>query len=92
MPGSTGWYITARKVDTNWHPNLRLYIRCTAPTTGWNYRLSAYGELTDADLLIVRRASQTQVAGISMQFQLTGVSAIVGTSNTTTVVYTLTEY
>lgn len=92
MTGSTGWYISAHKVDTTWHPNLALNIRCSAPTTGWNFRLSTFTALSGSDLLLVRRASRTQLAGITFQFQITGVTAVVGTTNTTLVVYTLTEY
>ncbi len=96
MAGGTGWRVTVhRGAPESWHSNLHLYIqRTSAGNPGGNLigNLNVYQEVTGTDTLFFSCASQTAVGSIDCQFQITGVSVVVGMTNSTTVIYTVTEY
>jgi hypothetical protein len=89
----TGWNLTVRRADSLWAPSLHLMVRRTGAGTGLGTVTAglAYQEITATDAVFFSGTGNK--ATIPLQFQLTGVSVVVGLGSfATTIVYTITEF
>ena len=87
------WKLEVRRVDTNWSPDLVLYVKRTSDGTGTGTISdgTSYQEVTTTDTLFF--SGTGELSKIELQFRLEGVSAGVITADdyTTEVFYTVTE-
>lgn len=88
-PNNFTWTVTVQKTDTAWHTGLKLYVRRTSTHTSVSGGTS-YQEVTATAMnFFWSTVNKLEVYGITCQYQLTGLSVVMGTSNTTTVTYTV---
>jgi len=89
---SGNWGLDVKKVDTNWHSNLHLYVKRTSDGTGPGSISDgdSYQEITDTDLSFF--SGNGDRSNVNVQLQLTGVSVQVPPDTyTTTIYYTVTD-
>jgi hypothetical protein len=95
-PSGTGWIISIHKINVSWHPNLTLSVRRrgNGTPTGNLVGTTIYKVIPDdpSEVEFVRCNSHTEVSDINCQFRIQNISAAVGTTNQTTVYYTVTEF
>jgi hypothetical protein len=93
--GFTGWRVDVSRIVTTWNAGLHLFIRRTNNGTPGGRLvgpLNVYQEVTATPTEFFRCNSRTQITNIRCQLQLQGVSAVVGRSNSASIVYTVTEF
>ncbi len=85
------WRVDVRKVDTNWHSDLSLWVKRTGSGTGGSVSGgSSYQQLTGSDQSFF--TGSDDVSGITVQLKLSGMSVQVPPgSYTTTVYYTVVD-
>ena len=90
--GQGGWRVDVRKVDTDWHSDLGLYVRRTSDGSGSGQIAggTSYQQVTDTYQEFFRGSSNRRDVGV--QLMLDGVSAdLPGGNYLTTVYYTVVE-
>lgn len=90
--GKKGWRVDVRKVDTDWHADLGLYVRRTSDGSG-NGQIAggtSYQQVTDTYQEFFRGDGNRR--NVNVQLMLDGVSAELPCGNyLTTVYYTVVE-
>ena len=90
--GQGGWRVDVRKVDTDWHSDLGLYVRRTSDGSGSGQIAggTSYQQVTDTYQEFFRGSRNRKDVGV--QLMLDGVSAdLPGGNYLTTVYYTVVE-
>jgi len=92
ISGTSGsWRVDVRKVNTNWHSDLHLWVRRTGDGSGGSVSNgSVYQELTDTDQPFF--TGSDDVPGITAQLKLSGMSIQVPPDTyTATIYYTVVD-
>ena len=89
--GGDAWRVDVRKVDTNWHSDLILYVRRTGAGTGGSVSGGTdYLQVTGSDQAFF--SGSDDVSGIPIQLKVSGMSIQVAPDTyTTTVYYTVVD-
>ena len=90
--GKKNWRVDVRKVDTDWHGDLNLYVRRTSDGSGQGQITggTSYQQLSDTYQQFFSGSRNRR--GVSVQLMLEGVSASMPCDNyLTTVYYTVVE-